>query len=116
MTEAGRGFDPPFHLLLNADELGPARTALNLLIAGEAHEPPIRQLAREAVAALEAAPEENGVSSVSLAPQEMKIVHTAVKLLHDDLRHEHADERAILRRILEKLPDEHTMRAISLDY
>lgn len=45
----------------------------------------------------------------------MKITHTALKLLHDDLRHEHADEREILRRILDKLPDEHTMRAITIE-
>ncbi len=44
----------------------------------------------------------------------MKITHTAVKLLLDDLQREQADEREILRAILDKLPDEHTMRAITL--
>ena len=45
----------------------------------------------------------------------MKIVHTAVHLLRDDLQREQADELHILQRILEKLPDEHAIRAISLD-
>ncbi len=107
--------EPPFHLLLAEDEVGVARTALNLLISDEAHEPPIRPLAREVLAGLEGSPDERGTLSVELTPQQMKITHTAVKLLHDDLRYEHADEREILRRILEKLPDEHVMRAISLD-
>jgi len=52
---------------------------------------------------------------VTLSSERMKIVHTALKLLHDDLRHEHADERELIRRILDKLPDEHTMRAIEIE-
>ena len=44
----------------------------------------------------------------------MKITHTAVKLLLDDLGRAQASEREILRRIVHKLPDEHTMRAIRL--
>jgi hypothetical protein len=35
-----------------------------------------------------------------------------VRLLLNDLQREQADERELLRRILDKLPDEHTMRAI----
>lgn len=115
MTDAGQGTEPPFHLLLGEDEVPVARTALNLLIADEAHEPPIRPLAREVLAGLEAPPDDHGLVSVTLSPLQMKIAHTAVKLLHDDLRYEHADEREILRRILDKLPDEHTMRAISIE-
>jgi hypothetical protein len=38
----------------------------------------------------------------------------AYRLLLDDLRREQADERALLRSVLDKLPDEHTMRAIEL--
>jgi hypothetical protein len=34
--------------------------------------------------------------------------------LLNDLQREQAPERAILRSILDKLPDEHTMRAIKL--
>ena len=50
-----------------------------------------------------------------LTPPQMKITHTAVRVLLDDLRREHEEEREILRRILDKLPDEHTMRAIELE-
>jgi hypothetical protein len=44
----------------------------------------------------------------------MKITHGAVRLLLNDLQREQASERDLLRGILEKLPDEHTMRAIEL--
>jgi hypothetical protein len=115
MDATASGSEPPFHLLLARDELDVVRTALNLLIADEAHEPPIRPLAREVLAGLEGEVDERGILSLPLTPPQMKITHTAVKLLHDDLRYEHAEERAILRRILDKLPDEHTMRAIALD-
>lgn len=113
--DASPSTGPDFHLLLEQDEVPVARTALNLLIFDEAHEPPIRPLAREVLAGLEASPDEHGIVSVSLTPQQMKITHTAVKLLHDDLRREHADEREVLRRIIDKLPDEHTMRAIAIE-
>ncbi|HWP33022.1 MAG TPA: hypothetical protein VNL97_04670 [Solirubrobacterales bacterium] len=112
---AGDSLEPPFHLRLEQDEAGVAKTALNLLISEEAHEPPIRPLAREVLGSLKGTPDEHGILSVPLTPAQMKITHTAVKLLHDDLRYEHGDERAILRRILDKLPDEHTMRAIQID-
>lgn len=52
---------------------------------------------------------------MTLAPQQMRITHTAVRILLDDLQRGQAAEREILRGILEKLPDEHTMRAIQLD-
>ena len=115
MAAAGSSPEPPFHLLLERDEAAVARTALKLLISGEAHEEAIRAFSREVLDGLEASPDERGIVSASLSPQQMKITHTAVKLLHDDLRYEHADEREVLRRILGKLPDEHTMRAISID-
>jgi hypothetical protein len=115
MTETGSNAEPPFHLLLDQEEAGVAKTALNLLISDEAHEPPIRPLAREVLGNLERTANEQGILSGPLTPPQMKITHTAVKLLHDDLRYEHGDERAVLRRVLGKLPDEHTMRAISLD-
>jgi hypothetical protein len=107
--------EPGFHLLLEQGEVGVLITALNLLIADERHEPPIRPLAREVLASLEAPGEELGVAKVPLSPPQMKITHTAVKLMFDDTRREQADEREVLRRILEKLPDEHTMRAIELE-
>lgn len=47
--------------------------------------------------------------------KEMKITYAALKLLLNDTQRGQTHEREILWRILEKLPDEHTMRAISLD-
>lgn len=40
---------------------------------------------------------------------------SAVKLLMDELQREQASQREILRSIMNKLPDEHTIRAIKLD-
>jgi hypothetical protein len=113
--EEGAVSEPPFHLLLEEDELLAVQTALNLLISDERHEPPIRPLAREVLASLEAPPDGSGIVSVPLTPQQMKITHTAIRLGFDDTRREQADEREAFRRILEKLPDEHTMRAIAID-
>ncbi|HEX2392447.1 MAG TPA: hypothetical protein VHI77_05970 [Solirubrobacterales bacterium] len=115
MSAAGSQTEPPFHLLLEQEEIGVAQTALNLLIADEARQGEIRRIAREVLAAIESAPREGSVSSVPLTPPQMKITHTAVRLLLDDLRREHAEERELLRGILDKLPDEHTMRAIELE-
>ncbi len=106
--------EPPYHLLLDAGEVPVTAGALRLLISDEAHEPEIRRLAREVLLELEAAPDATGKLTVSLAPRQMKITHTAVRLLFDDLQTGQASEREILRRILDKLPDEHTMRAIVL--
>lgn len=112
---ADKGNAPPFHLLLEEGEVPVARTALNLFISDQAHAPVIRPLAREVLARMDGSPDEHGIVSVSLSPAQMKITHTAVKILFDDLQRDQADEREILRRILDKLPDEHTMRAIELE-
>jgi len=44
----------------------------------------------------------------------MKITHGAVRLLLNDLQREQAEERGILHSVLDKLPDEHAIRAIQL--
>lgn len=109
--------DPPelgYHLFLDRDEVPVAGSALRLLISDEAHEPRIRSLAREVLVELDADPDGEGKLTVSLSPEQMKITHTAVRLLFDDLQRGQAPEREILRSILGKLPDEHTMRAIVL--
>jgi hypothetical protein len=106
---------PPFHLLLTADEVPVLRTALNLLIADETHDVPIRPLAREVLPRLDAAADESGIVTVALSPEQMKVTHTAVKILFDDTQRGQAEERELLRSILDKLPDEHTMRAITLE-
>jgi hypothetical protein len=114
MSDPADALEPAYHLILDAEEIPQAAHALRLLISDEAHEPQIRRLAREVLAELELAPDERGVLTVALAPQQMKITHSATRLLLNDLQREQADEREILRRILEKLPDEHTMRAIEI--
>jgi hypothetical protein len=48
------------------------------------------------------------------APQ-LKIVHTALRGLLDDLGHEEHDVRKVVATVLDKLPDEHSIRAISLE-
>jgi hypothetical protein len=52
---------------------------------------------------------------LDLTAAELKIVHTALKALFDDLGHEEHDVKAVVRSILAKLPDEHAIRAIDLD-
>jgi hypothetical protein len=106
--------EPPYHLRLDADEVGATAKALHLLISDEAHEPRIRELAREVLAQLEGLADERGILSVVLGSQQMKITHTALALLFRDLGREQAAEVELLRGILGKLPDEHTMRAITL--
>ncbi len=107
--------EPAYHLFLDPPEVPIAASALRLLISDEAHQPEIRRLAREVLAFLDAEPAENGVLTVGLSPEQMKIAHSAVKLLLDDLQRDQSEERALLRAILDKLPDEHTMRAIEIE-
>ena len=107
--------EPPYHLLLDTEEVGLVASALRLLISDEAHEPQIRGLARDVLDALDGASDERGILTVSLHSQQMKITHTAVKLLLDDSQREQATEREVLHHVLAKLPDEHTMRAIILE-
>jgi hypothetical protein len=106
--------DPAYHLFLDAEETPILARALRLLISSEAHEPTIRGLAREVLTSLDATPEPSGKLTLPLTPEQMKITHTATRLLLDDLQREQAAERDILWRVLHKLPDEHTIRAINL--
>jgi hypothetical protein len=112
MEDSAREAEPPYHLLLDLDEAPAAASALRLLISDEAHEPKIRGLAREVLQALDQLPDERGVLMVSLAPEQMKITYSAVRLLLNDLQREQSEERELLHQILAKLPDEHVMRAI----
>jgi len=114
MSDAAQAPEPAYHLVLHSDEVPVAAEALRLLISDEAHQPQIRGLAREVLVELEAQPDAEGRLTVTLAPEQMKIAHSAVRLLFDDSRREQASEREILRGILDKLPDEHTMRSIVL--
>ncbi len=119
-----------FHLLLDPDEVAVTASALRLLISDEAHQPEIRGLARAVLARLsEPTGAEAGtpaseqpqsladgrIVSIPLSPPEMKITHTAVRLLINDLQREQHDERQVLWHVIEKLPDEHVIRAITIE-
>jgi hypothetical protein len=111
--------EPDYHLLLAPEEATVLHTALDLAISDFAGQGQIRDLARAVIARLPEAEAptapEAWPASIPLEAREMKIVHTAAHLLLDDLQREQADEIEILRRIVDKLPDEHAIRAISLD-
>ncbi|MEA2479282.1 MAG: hypothetical protein QOJ07_1204 [Thermoleophilaceae bacterium] len=51
---------------------------------------------------------------LDLTPGELKVTHTALHSLLDDLGHDERDVQAIVRRVIDKLPDEHSIRAIRL--
>ena len=60
-------------------------------------------------------PHAEGISyHLELTPAQMKITHTALHSLLDDFGHEEAEVQRIIHEVLEKLPDEHTIRAIEL--
>lgn len=52
---------------------------------------------------------------LELSPAQLKITHTALRSLLDDFGHEESDVHRVIREVLDKLPDEHAMRAIDLD-
>jgi hypothetical protein len=52
---------------------------------------------------------------LELTPAQLKMTHTALRSLLDDFGHEEADVQSVIREVLEKLPDEHAIRAIRLD-
>ena len=52
---------------------------------------------------------------LELTPVQLKITHTALRSLLDDFGHEEHDVQAVIHEVLDKLPDEHSIRAIVLD-
>lgn len=52
---------------------------------------------------------------LELTPAQLKITHTALRSLLDDFGHEEHDVHRVIHEVLDKLPDEHSIRAISLD-
>jgi hypothetical protein len=61
------------------------------------------------------APSEEMHYHLELTPAQLKITHTALKSLLDDFGHEEHDVVHVIHQVLDKLPDEHSIRAISLD-
>jgi hypothetical protein len=51
---------------------------------------------------------------LDLTAAQLKIVHTALKSLFDDLGHEESDVAQVVAAVLAKLPGEHEIRAIDL--
>jgi hypothetical protein len=52
---------------------------------------------------------------LELTAAQLKITHTALKSLLDDFGHEEHDVKQVVFQVLDKLPDEHDIRAIDLD-
>jgi hypothetical protein len=53
---------------------------------------------------------------LDLTAAQLKVVHTGLKGLLDDLGHDEHDVRDVVASVLGKLPDEHSIRAINLDH
>ncbi len=53
---------------------------------------------------------------LELTAAQLKIVHTALKTLLDDLGREERDVAHVVMSVLDKLPGEHDIRAIDLDH
>ncbi|MFZ0091495.1 MAG: hypothetical protein WAL63_18450 [Solirubrobacteraceae bacterium] len=51
---------------------------------------------------------------LELTAAQLKIVHTALKLMLDDLGRDEHDVRDVVMAVLDKLPGEHDIRAIDL--
>ncbi len=51
---------------------------------------------------------------LELTAAQMKIVHTALRSLFDDLGREQHDVKAIVAEVLAKLPGDHDIRAIDI--
>jgi hypothetical protein len=54
------------------------------------------------------------VFHLDLTAAQLKVTHTALRALLDDFGHEEADVQDVVHSVLEKLPDEHEIRAIDL--
>ena len=52
---------------------------------------------------------------LELTPAQLKITHTALRSLLGDFGHDEPDVVRVVHEVLEKLPDEHAIRAIQLD-
>ena len=51
---------------------------------------------------------------LDLTPAQLKITWTALKSFLDDFGHDEPEIHKIVRAVLEKLPDEHSIRAIDI--
>jgi hypothetical protein len=51
---------------------------------------------------------------LNLTPAQLKITYTALKSLMDDFGHDEPDVHRVIREVLDKLPDEHSLRDIRI--
>lgn len=51
---------------------------------------------------------------LELTAAQLKVTHAALKSMLDDFGHDEPEVHRVLREILDKLPDEHAIRAIDL--
>jgi hypothetical protein len=51
---------------------------------------------------------------LELTPAQLKITYTALKSLMDDFGHDERDVHRVIREVIEKLPDEHSLRDIRI--
>jgi UDP-N-acetylmuramate-alanine ligase len=56
------------------------------------------------------------VFRLDLTAAQLKVTHTALRSLLDDYGHDEQDVIAVIRTVLDKLPDEHSIRAIDLKH
>jgi hypothetical protein len=54
------------------------------------------------------------VFRLDLTAAQLKVTHTALKSLLSDYGHDEQDVIEVIRTVLDKLPDEHSIRAIDL--
>jgi hypothetical protein len=105
-----------YHLHLTPGEPKLVVLALRLLQDDMAHTPVVRRPARRVLNRVETADEPTPEEPLVLAldAPELKVLHTALRILYDDLGREDADERSRVGGQIDKLPDEHAIRAIEL--
>lgn len=51
---------------------------------------------------------------LELTPAQLKITYTALRSLLDDFGHDEPDVHRVIREVLDKLPDEHSIRDIEV--
>jgi hypothetical protein len=104
-----------YRLDLTPTQTTVTRTALRSLRANFGHDE--HDVQRVVRAALDKLPEGGGdpaVTWVELTPAQLKITYTALRSLLDDFGHDEHEVHRAIREVIDKLPDEHAIRAIDL--
>jgi hypothetical protein len=52
---------------------------------------------------------------LDLTPAQLKVLHSALHSFRDDFGHDQPDVHRIVHELLDKLPDEHSIRAIDIE-